>query len=90
MSAPSSVQPRGIAPVLGNALVMLALAACAWLLAGLHDDAWWQAMPSAARRYPAAGSVLGYVGGVGRVPPPPPGKEGEARPRGRAFNRPAR
>ncbi|WP_225583698.1 flavodoxin domain-containing protein [Pseudoxanthomonas sp. PXM02] len=44
---------------------MLSLAACAWLLAGLHDEAWWQAMPSAARRYAAAGSVLAYVGLVG-------------------------
>lgn len=62
MSAPSAPLSRDIAPVLGNALVMLALVACAWLLAGLHEGEWWQAMPSTTRAYAAAGSMLAYAG----------------------------
>ena len=58
MSKASTTPLRGIAPLFGNALVMLLLAACAWLLAGLHEGDWWQAMPSASRGYAAAASVL--------------------------------
>ena len=59
----SPAAPRyGIVPLAGNAFVMLVLAGCAWLLAGLHDGDWWQATPSATRSYAAAASVLAYAG----------------------------
>ena len=62
MSASSAATQRGIVPLMGNACVMVLLAACAWWLAGLHDGAWWQAMPSTTRRYAAVAAVLAYAG----------------------------
>jgi sulfite reductase (NADPH) flavoprotein alpha-component len=62
MSAATTTPPRATVPLIGNALVMLSLAGCAWLLAGLHEGDWWQAVPSATRGYAAAGSVLAYAG----------------------------
>ena len=38
-------------------LVMLSLAACAWLFAGLHEGDWWQASPSRARVCIAAAAL---------------------------------
>lgn len=62
MSASSAVTQRGIVPLMGNACVMVLLAACAWWLAGLHDGDWWQAMPSTTRCYAAVVAVLAYAG----------------------------
>ncbi|MDR7067767.1 sulfite reductase (NADPH) flavoprotein alpha-component [Pseudoxanthomonas japonensis] len=62
MSTAPATASRGIAPVIGNTVVMLLLAACAWLLAGLHEGDWWQAMPSATRGYAAAMAMLAYAG----------------------------
>lgn len=62
MSMPTATASRGFAAVVGNTLVMLLLVASAWLLAGLHEGDWWQAVPSAPRSYAAAGSVLAYAG----------------------------
>lgn len=60
--SPSSTIARGITPWIGNALAMLLLAACAWLLAGLHDGDWWQGAPSTTRSGMAIVAVLAYVG----------------------------
>ena len=49
-------------PVYAAALVMLLLAACAWLLAGLHEGDWWQATPSMPRSGAAIAAVLAYAG----------------------------
>lgn len=65
MSLPSTPASRSIAPLIGNALAMLLLAACAWWLAGWHEGDWWLAMPSASRRYAAAASILAYAALVG-------------------------
>ena len=62
MSTSSPTATRGIAPWVGNALVMLLLAICAWLLAGLHEGDWWQATPSTARSGAAIAAVLAYAG----------------------------
>jgi sulfite reductase (NADPH) flavoprotein alpha-component len=62
MSTSSATPHRAIAPLVGNVAVMMALAGCAWLLAGLHDGDWWQAAPSAVRSYAAAAAVLAYAG----------------------------
>lgn len=60
--SPSSTIARGITPWIGNALAMLLLAVCAWLLAGLHDGDWWQGAPSTMRSGMAIVAVLAYVG----------------------------
>lgn len=60
--SPSSTIARGITPWIGNALAMLLLAVCAWLLAGLHDGDWWQGAPSTIRSGMAIVAVLAYVG----------------------------
>lgn len=60
--SPSSTIARGITPWIGNALAMLLLAVCAWLLAGLHDGDWWQGAPSTTRSGMAIVAVLAYVG----------------------------
>lgn len=60
--SPSSTIARGITPWIGNALVMLLLAVCAWLLAGLHDGDWWQGAPPMTRSGVAVAAVLAYVG----------------------------
>jgi len=65
MSATAPPSARAFVPVLGNALAMLLLAACAALLARLHEGDWWQAMPSAARGYGALAAVLAYAGLTG-------------------------
>lgn len=65
MSKASTTPPHDLLPLIGNALVMLLLATCAWLLAGLHEGDWWQAMPSASRGYAAAASILAYAALVG-------------------------
>jgi sulfite reductase (NADPH) flavoprotein alpha-component len=61
----SPTPSRGIAPLLGNTLVILLLLACAWLFARLHEGAWWMAAPSAIRGYAAAAAVLAYAGLTG-------------------------
>lgn len=60
--SPSSTLARDITPWIGNALAMLLLAVCAWLLAGLHDGDWWQGAPSTTRSGMAIVAVLAYVG----------------------------
>lgn len=65
MSTTAPPSARALAPLLGNAFVMLLLAACAFVLARLHDGDWWQAMPSAARGYGALAAVLAYAGLTG-------------------------
>ncbi|MCH6483221.1 sulfite reductase subunit alpha [Pseudoxanthomonas sp. LH2527] len=62
MSTSSPTATRGIAPWVGNALVMLLLAICAWLLAGLHEGDWWQATPSMTRSGTAIAALLAYAG----------------------------
>ena len=64
MSA-SPAPSRGIAPLLGNTVAILLLAACAWLFARLHEGDWWLATPSAARGYAAAAALLAYAGLTG-------------------------
>lgn len=62
MSTSPTAPPRSIAPAIGNACVMLLLAACAGWFAGLHEGDWWQATPSAMRGYAAIIAVLAYAG----------------------------
>jgi len=58
-SSPSS--PLRWAP-LGNALMLIALAAlCGWLLT-LNEGAWWPATPSSSRLWLALASVAAYAG----------------------------
>ncbi|WP_430540089.1 flavodoxin domain-containing protein [Pseudoxanthomonas mexicana] len=47
---------------MGNALVMLVLAASAWLFAGLHEGDGWQASPSRDRVCIAVAAVVAYAG----------------------------
>ena len=51
----------GTAALAGNVVVLVLLAGCAWLLAGLQDGQWWQAMPSRTRVCAAVAAVLGYA-----------------------------
>ena len=62
MSTAGPSPRHGSAALVGNALVMLSLAACAWLFAGLHEGDWWQASPSRARVCIAAAALLAYAG----------------------------
>ena len=65
MSTAGPSPRHGSAALVGNALVMLSLAACAWLFAGLHEGDWWQASPSRARVCIAAAALLGSIALVG-------------------------
>ena len=67
MSTAGPSPRHGSAALVGNALVMLSLAACAWLFAGLHEGDWWQASPSRARVCIAAAALLAYAGLVGGI-----------------------
>ena len=67
MSTAGPSPRHGSAALVGNALVMLSLAACAWLFAGLHEGDWWQTSPSRARVCIAAAALLAYAGLVAGI-----------------------
>lgn len=62
MSTSGSPRQRWNLAFMGNAVVMLVLAAIAWLFAGLHEGDGWLASPSRDRVGIATAALLAYAG----------------------------